>query len=85
MTFEGEQFMGQEAIFGKLTSFGELAFKINNSDIQPTVNDGIFIFVTGELSIDGGPGMMYSQTFILQKGGAFGYYVFNTIFRLNLV
>ena len=32
LTFEGEQFMGQEAIYGKLSSFGQVNHKINTLD-----------------------------------------------------
>ena len=84
LSFEGEQFLGQEQIYGKLSSFGQLTHKINSMDLQPTVGEGIIAFVSGELSIEGGQPMMFTEVFHLQKGGPNGYYVHNDIFRLNL-
>ena len=84
LTFEGEQFLGQQAIYDKLTGIGTLSHKINTLDCQPSVNEGIICFVAGELSIDGGPAMMFTEVFHLQKGGTQGYFVHNDIFRLNL-
>ena len=84
MTFESEQFLGQQQIYNKLTSFNQVNHKINTLDVQPSANDGIVCFVSGQLSIDGGQPLMYSECFVLMKGGQFGYYVHNDIFRLNL-
>jgi len=84
LTFEGEQFLGQEAIYGKLSSFGQVTHKVNTLDVQPTVNEGIMAFVSGELSIEGGNAMMFTEVFHLAKGGQSGYYVHNDIFRLSL-
>jgi len=84
LTFEGEQFMGQQAIYGKLSSFGQVEHKVNTLDCQPTSNDGIVAFVSGELAIEGGQPMMFTEVFHLQKGGAQGYFILNDIFRLNL-
>jgi len=53
-------------------------------DCQPTTNEGIMVFVCGELSIDGGQAMMYTEVFHLQKGGSQGYFVLNDVFRLCL-
>lgn len=53
-------------------------------DYQPTLSNGILAFVTGQLSIDNGPPMNYTQVFHLAVGGPSGYYVYNDIFRLNL-
>ena len=58
--------------------------KIGTLDVQPSANDAIVCFVSGQLSIDGGNPLMYSESFVLMKGGQFGYYVHNDIFRLNL-
>ena len=84
LSFEGEQFAGQQSIYDKLTSFNKLTHVVNTCDVQPTTNDGVVAFVSGQLSIDDGPAMMFSQTFVLHKGGAMGYYVHNDVFRLNL-
>ena len=84
MSFEGEQFLGQEAIYGKLNGLGSVKHTPTTLDCQPSVNEGIVCFVSGTLSIDDGPPMMYTEVFHLQKGGAQGYFVLNDIFRLNL-
>ena len=62
--------MGQQAIYDKLNSFGQVAHKVNTLDAQPTLNEGIVVMVSGELSIEGGNAMMFSETFVLYKGGA---------------
>jgi hypothetical protein len=85
LSFEGEQFLGVESIMGKLQSLPAMQHAASSFDYQPTVNNGIIAFVTGQLSIDGGPPMNYTQVFHLAVGGASGYYVYNDIFRLNLV
>ena len=84
MTFEGEQFLGWEGIYGKLSSFGKLSHQITTCDVQPTANEGVIAVVSGQLSIDDGPPMMFSETFVLLQGGELGYYIHNNIFRLNL-
>ena len=70
LSFEGEQFMGQQAIYDKLNSFGNVAHKVNTLDAQPTLNEGIAVLVSGELSIEGGNPMMFTESFVLFKGGA---------------
>ena len=70
LTFEGEQFLGQEAIYGKLSSFGKVEHKINTIDCQPSTNNGIIALVSGELSIEGGNPLMFNEVFLLCVGGA---------------
>ena len=60
LTFEGEQFAGQESIYTKLTSFDKLSHQITTCDVQPTTDEGVVAFVSGQLSIDDGPPMMFS-------------------------
>ena len=84
LSFEGEQFLGQSSIYEKLSSFGKVDHVITTLDCQPTTNSGILAFVSGQLSIDGGQPMMFTEVFHLQQGGAKGYFVLNDIFRLNL-
>ena len=84
LTFEGEQFMGQQAIYDKISSFGKLTHSDLTLDIQPSANNGIVVFVSGSLQIDENPAMMFTEVFHLQQGGAQGYFVLNDIFRLNL-
>ena len=85
LTFEGEQFLGTKSIMEKLCAMPTLAHKIESQDYQPTTGDGIIAFVTGQLTIDGGNPMNYSQVFHLAVGGSQGYYVYNDIFRLSLI
>ena len=84
LTFEGEQFMGQQSIYGKLGSFGKVSHKINTLDIQPSANNGIIAFVCGELTIDDGNPLMFTEVFNLNVGGTQGYFILNNVFRLNL-
>lgn len=84
LTFEGEQFMGQQNIYNKLSSFGHIRHNVQTLDIQPSANNGIIAFVSGELSIEDGQPMMFTEVFHLVQGGAQGYFVLNDIFRLNL-
>ena len=76
--------MGQQPIYDKLTGIGNLSHTINTCDCQPSANEGIAVLVSGSLTIDGGPGMMFTEAFMLQKGGNMGYYVLNDFFRLSL-
>ena len=52
--------------------------------MQPSANNGIVAFVCGELSIDGGQPLMFTEVFNLMPGGSQGYFILNNIFRLNL-
>ena len=84
LSFEGEQFLGSESILGKLNSLGKVAHQMNTLDSQPTMNNGIITMVNGDLSIDGGPPIKFTQVFNLAPGGSAGYYCHNDIFRLAL-
>ena len=60
LSFEGEQFLGVESIMGKLSGLPSMQHSGSSFDFQPTVNNGIIAFVTGQLSIDGGPPMNFT-------------------------
>lgn len=60
LSFEGEQYLGVEAIMGKLQSLPSMQHAATSFDYQPTVNNGIIAFVTGQLAIDGGNPMNYT-------------------------
>ena len=83
LTFEGEQFLGFDQIGGKLGALPSIKHNIQTTDYQPTMNNGIVAFVTGELSIDGDQAIKFSQVFHLATGGTQGYYVHNDLFRMN--
>ncbi len=52
-------------------------------DVQmSTANSAMLIFVTGQLSIDGGNPLLFSHLFQLVATGPNQYYVHNEIFRL---
>ena len=62
--------MGQQGIYGKLSSFGKVSHKINTLDVQPSSANGIVAFVCGELTIDDGNPMMFTEVFNLMPGGS---------------
>lgn len=85
LTYEGEQFLGTQAILGKLNQLPSVRHQILTFDAQPSMNNGIVAFVCGQLIIDNSEHPMnFSQTFQLVPGGASGYYCHNDMFRLNL-
>jgi hypothetical protein len=47
MTFEGEQFLGQEKIYEKLNGLGTVNHVPSTLDCQPSSNEGIIVFVSG--------------------------------------
>ena len=55
LSYEGEQFMGVQAIGEKLGALPNLTFDAQNAvmDYQPSVNNGIFVLIAGNLFIDG--------------------------------
>ena len=60
LTFEGEQFKGLESIGGKYAGLPSIKHTVHTADYQPTLNNGIVAFITGEISIDGGNGIKFS-------------------------
>ena len=73
---------------GKMGGLPNLTFDSANAciDYQPSVNDSIFVLVSGCLFIDGNAEqpLRFTQTFLLAKGGEQGYFVNNEVFRLSL-
>jgi hypothetical protein len=53
LSYEGEQFLGMQGIMTKLTGMPSILHKIVTFDAQPTFNNGIIAFVSGDLIIDG--------------------------------
>merc|ERR1712156_436046 len=68
----------------KLSGLPTIKHSITLADYQPTLNNGILAFVVGQLSVDGGPPMPFTQVFHLAVGGGSGYYVHNDMFRLSI-
>mmetsp|Transcript_6051 Transcript_6051/g.10412 ORF Transcript_6051/g.10412 Transcript_6051/m.10412 type:complete len:126 (+) Transcript_6051:61-438(+) len=86
LTFEGEQFMGTQAIGQKLTTlpFTKVQHQINTCDSQPTPGNGVLVFVSGQLLVEGSEhAIRFSQIFHLMPLPSGGYYCLNDMFRLN--
>eukprot|EP00931_Biecheleriopsis_adriatica_P107677 TRINITY_DN81_c0_g1_i1.p2 TRINITY_DN81_c0_g1~~TRINITY_DN81_c0_g1_i1.p2 ORF type:complete len:123 (+),score=24.25 TRINITY_DN81_c0_g1_i1:87-455(+) len=87
LTFEGEQFQGAQNITQKIASlpFQKVQHQIVKADCQPTINDGVVIFVTGNLLVDDNQNpLKFAQIFTLFKGPTGNYYCHNDMFRLNI-
>lgn len=86
MTFEGNQVQGGEAIMAKLMSlpFQNVAHVLTVVDCQPTSQQGIIVFVLGQLKTDNDRPHTFNQTFHLVPSGNQSYCVHNDIFRLAL-
>jgi hypothetical protein len=84
LTFEGEQFKGVAGIIGKFSSFGQIKHDIKSFDAQPSPNNGIVCFVSGDLYIEGNENpVKFAQVFQLFPGGSAGFFCYNDLFRLN--
>eukprot|EP00947_MAST-08B_sp_MAST-8B-sp1_P003175 g3175.t1 len=86
LTFEGEQFRGPAAIVGKITAIPAQTIKHEPKtlDVQQSLNDSaMLINVTGDMAIDGGNPLKFTQTFQLVATGPGAFYVHNDMFRLN--
>ena len=69
LTFEGEQFKGIASIGEKYGGLPSIKHKVDTADYHPTIQNGIIAFITGEISIDGGNPIKFSQVFSLAVGG----------------
>merc|ERR1712188_24318 len=87
MHFEGAHSIGQTAIMGKMTnlSFQKVQHDLTTArlDCQVSLANGIYIMVTGVLSVDGGPPLPFADSFILQQNGT-SWYIHNYVFRMNV-
>lgn len=87
MTFEGNQIQGTEAITKKLVElpFTVVHHVLTTVDCQPTVNNGVVVYVVGQLKTDNDPPHGFSQCFVLMPtNDNSSYYVLNDMFRLSL-
>eukprot|EP00386_Alphamonas_edax_P000947 GDKI01002832.1.p1 GENE.GDKI01002832.1~~GDKI01002832.1.p1 ORF type:complete len:146 (-),score=51.64 GDKI01002832.1:203-640(-) len=88
LTFEGEQFQSATNIVAKISSlpFQRVRHEIVKCDCQPSVNNGIIVFVTGNLYVDDSTNpLKFAQVFHLcQNPGGQGYFCLNDLFRLNI-
>lgn len=74
---------GQRAIHDKIMSlnFVDCRTKIKHVDSQPTIDNGVVVQVSGELSNAGKLPRRFMQTFVLGSQTPRKYYVHNDIFR----
>lgn len=74
---------GQRAIHEKIISlnFVDCRTKIKHVDSQPTIDNGVVVQVSGELSNAGKVPRRFMQTFVLGSQTPRKYYVHNDIFR----
>lgn len=86
LTFEGDQFAGTEGIMKKLLGlpFKSVKHVLTTIDCQPTQQNGVLVFVLGQLKTDDDPPHGFSQTFHLIPSGPSNYVVLNDVFRLSL-
>jgi hypothetical protein len=85
LTFEDKQVQGAEAIVQTLAglAFRTVRHVVKTVDAQPTVGNGVIVFVSGDLFVDGETNpIKFSQVFNLQPNGA-SFYVLNELMRLN--
>ena len=89
LTFEGAKIMGKEQIHTKLTEgikFSKSRHRIQTLDAQPSANNGVIVFVGGEILIDEEEKpLRFSQVFHLQPipSNPSSYYIQNDMFRLH--
>lgn len=53
LTFEGQKFLGTQAIMGKLSQlpFAQCKVQPASSDFQPSISGGVIVFVTGHIMV----------------------------------
>mmetsp|Transcript_13873 Transcript_13873/g.33560 ORF Transcript_13873/g.33560 Transcript_13873/m.33560 type:complete len:122 (+) Transcript_13873:1016-1381(+) len=84
MTFEGQQFMGPQAIIAKLKQVGQVQHQVKSMDFQPSTSpSALIIFVTGSIKIGGDNPLHFCEFFQLVSTGPNQYYVHNSVMRLN--
>lgn len=86
LTFEDKQVQGAEAIVAVLAglAFTSVRHVVKTVDAQPTVGNGVIVFVSGDLFVDGEVNpVKFSQVFNLQPAGG-SFYVLNDLMRLNV-
>lgn len=85
LTFEGQKFQGAQAIVAKLTAlpFNQCKVNATSTDYQPSVSNGIMVFVTGQILAEGESNpLKFSQVFHLMPFQS-SFIVTNDMFRLN--
>lgn len=63
---------------------GSIKHEILTQDYLPTAGSGVLSFIGGRILIEGQEHPLnFTQVFVLQPGGALGYYCLNDVFRLT--
>ena len=87
LTYEGKQFMGMQSLMTHLTSglgFQTVQHATTTTDCQPTEANGIVVFVTGKLAVDGSTNPLnFAESFVLMPTPEGSWYIHNDTFRLN--
>ena len=89
LTHIDTKLQGIESIVNHLINlkFQTVAHSILSKDVQPTPFNGILVFVTGKMTIDGGNPLLYSEVFHLlpvnNDPNSGSYYIQNQVFKLN--
>jgi hypothetical protein len=85
LTWEGQRFIGSQAISQRLAGlpFGQIEFQMSTLDCQPTITNGVLVFVTGQLITEGeSKPLKFSQIFHLLNANN-SWVLANDMFRLN--
>eukprot|EP00795_Rhopilema_esculentum_P001083 gene1083-15416_t len=87
LSFEGTDLQGEVQISEKLKGlpFQKVEHSVTTVDVQPTVDNGLIVFVIGQLKTDSDPPHGFSQVFHLKQNPVTNsLVVLNDIFRLML-
>eukprot|EP01039_Chlorochromonas_danica_P007387 gene7387-8170_t len=83
LTMEGNKVEGSENIVGKLRSMKDVPHNVLTADFQLGPNGStLIVFVTGQVQVEAGKPMLFSQFFQLVATGPGQYYLHNTVFRI---
>ena len=83
LTNEGKNYSGLKEITERIESFSfkSINFQFSEYDLQPSpYPNGLLIFVTGSLTLDGDTTFNFAHTFQLLPNNN-GYYIHNEMFR----
>ncbi|KAJ1447638.1 hypothetical protein M885DRAFT_624188 [Pelagophyceae sp. CCMP2097] len=85
LTFEGDgPKIGPAAIMEKLRSMPPVQHNVTSMDVQTSVNaNAIVVMCTGQVVIEQGKPLNFTETFQLVASAPGQYYLHNDVFRLN--
>merc|ERR1711916_277279 len=85
LTFEDKKAQGVQNIVQIFVGLGfsQVKHVVTSIDAQPSPGDGILVFVSGNVHIDGNTNpVKFSQVFNLQPNGSGSFFILNDIMRL---